>query len=237
MRSAADTASGCEIAAHTRSPVTLKQGSVNHPGSLDSGHLAFRILDQFSVGIVLLDQSARVLFANAAAQLLWENGGPLRPNSGITHLSPEHARRLGDIVRSALSGTRVRTMCFPSSSRGRALMILVASVKGAELHRSDFRHLRSAAAILFICDPGSPAQIPASWLMDAYGLTLGEARVVRAVSSGAAVADTARRLRISPNTVKTHLRRVYEKTGTGRQAELTRLMATIGLARSENFGD
>jgi hypothetical protein len=127
---------------------------------LDSGHLAFRILDQFSVGVVLLDQSARVLFANAAAQSLSENGGPLRLNSGITHLSPEHARRLGDIVRSGLSGTRVRTMCLPSSSRGRPLMILVAPAKGAEPHRSDFCHLRSAAAILFVCDPGSPGTNP-----------------------------------------------------------------------------
>jgi hypothetical protein len=37
--------------------------------------------------------------------------------------------------------------------------------------------------------------------------------------------------------VRTHLRRVYEKTGTSRQAELARLMATIGLARSETLDD
>jgi DNA-binding CsgD family transcriptional regulator len=141
------------------------------------------------------------------------------------------------VVRSVLSGSPVRTMSFPSSSNGRSLMVLVAPVKGAELDRSDFRHLRSPAAILFVCDPGSRAQIPVSWLMDAYGLTLREARVAGTVASGASIVDCARRLRISPNTVKTHLRRVYEKTGTSRQADLTRLIATIGLAQSENFSD
>jgi DNA-binding CsgD family transcriptional regulator len=61
--------------------------------------------------------------------------------------------------------------------------------------------------------------------------------VALAVSSGTTISDTARRLRISPNTVKTHLRRVFGKTGTSRQAELSRLMATISLARgSESDG-
>jgi DNA-binding CsgD family transcriptional regulator len=68
-------------------------------------------------------------------------------------------------------------------------------------------------------------------------LTLAEVKVALAVSSGTAISDTARRLRISPNTVKTHLRRVFGKTGTSRQAELSRLMATISLARgSESDG-
>jgi DNA-binding CsgD family transcriptional regulator len=60
---------------------------------------------------------------------------------------------------------------------------------------------------------------------------LAEVRVALAVASGAAISDTARQLKISPNTVKTHLRHIYEKTGTKRQADLCRLMATISLAR------
>ena len=173
-----------------------------------------------------------MLFANAAAQSLAESGNPLRVDSGVTGLSPEHACRLGDAIRSVLRGTVVRTVSLPSSSSGRPLMVLATPVKGAKLNRSDVHHRRSAAAILFIFDPGSPTHVPVAWLTDAYGLTLAEARVARAVSSGTTIADTAQRLSISPNTVKTHLRRVYEKTGTSRQAELVRLMATIGLART-----
>src|SRR5262252_5957083 len=103
MRGAVDTARDREIAAHTGWPVPLEQGrSVNGLRSLANGLVAFRILDQFSVGVVLLDQSARVLFANAAAQSLAERGNPLRVDSGVTGLSPEHACRLGDVIRSVL---------------------------------------------------------------------------------------------------------------------------------------
>lgn len=69
--------------------------------------------------------------------------------------------------------------------------------------------------------------------MEAYGLTLTEARVALAVASGITISATARRLKVSVNTVKTHLRRVYEKTGTSRQAELSRLIATISLTRGD----
>ena len=85
--------------------------------------------------------------------------------------------------------------------------------------------------MVMLCDPDRPSQVPAAWMMDAYGLTSAEVRVAVAASCGTTIADTARRLAISPNTVKTHRRRVFEKTGTTRQAELSRLMATISLAQ------
>lgn len=86
---AVDTARDRKIAAHTRWPVPLDQArSVNCLRSLANGHLVIRILDQFSIGVVLLDQFARVLFANAAAQSLAESGNPLGVDSGVTDLSP-----------------------------------------------------------------------------------------------------------------------------------------------------
>jgi DNA-binding CsgD family transcriptional regulator len=71
--------------------------------------------------------------------------------------------------------------------------------------------------------------IPLVCIMDAYGLTLAEARVALAASSGLTIPETAQRLSVSPNTVKTHLRKVFAKTGMSRQTELARLMASIGL--------
>jgi DNA-binding CsgD family transcriptional regulator len=89
-----------------------------------------------------------------------------------------------------------------------------------------------AAALLFIVDPANRADIPLAWIMDAYGLTQAEARVALVAASGATIPETALRLNVSPNTVKTHLRKVFAKTGTSRQAELGRLMASIGLLKA-----
>jgi DNA-binding CsgD family transcriptional regulator len=71
--------------------------------------------------------------------------------------------------------------------------------------------------------------MPPEWVMDAYGLTLAEARVALHVASGRSVADVGAQLKISPNTVKTHLRRVFSKTGVHRQAELASITASLKL--------
>ena len=192
------------------------------------------VFDRLSVGIVLLDRFARVVFANAAARSLSADGGPVRVNSCVTCPSSPEARRLDELIRSALGGTSVRAMSLPSASSGRPLMVLASPVRGGDADPSDIRSIRNAAAMLMLCDPDRPAQIPAAWMMDAYGLTMAEVRVALAVSGGATISGTARRLKVSPNTVKTHLRRVFHKTGTNRQAELSRLMATIGLAHGND---
>jgi DNA-binding CsgD family transcriptional regulator len=64
--------------------------------------------------------------------------------------------------------------------------------------------------------------------MDAYGLTQAEARVALAASSGNTVLETAQLLKLSPNTIKTHLRPVFAKTAAGRQADLAGVIASLG---------
>ena len=123
-------------------------------------------------------------------------------------------------------------MSVPRPSDGQLLTILVSSVRGRDIGRFADLCMPDAAVQLFIVDPANRAGVPISWIMDAYGLTQAEAKVALAASSGLTMPEAATRLGLSPNTIKTHLRRVFVKTGTGRQTELARLMASIGLLRA-----
>jgi DNA-binding CsgD family transcriptional regulator len=58
-----------------------------------------------------------------------------------------------------------------------------------------------------------------------YKLTPSELRVLLGIVEVGGVADTAEALGIASGTVKTHLLRVFAKTGTRRQAELVKLVA------------
>lgn len=215
----------------------LCSGRNPSPATLDRERgklVTLNVFDQLSVGVVLLDRSAKVVFANAAARSLSSEDGPLHLNSSVTSHSPVHSRRLCELIKSALNGTPARTMSIPAADSGPPLMVLVSPVE--ELDRSEVRGVRNAAAMVLLCDFDRTAHVPAAWIMDAYGLTRAEVKVALAIAAGTTIPLTARQLKISPNTVKTHLRRVYEKTGTARQAELSRLIATIGLAR-DSAGD
>jgi DNA-binding CsgD family transcriptional regulator len=202
-------------------------GHVADPDGADS--MPFQLWDHLSVGIVLVDRFAKVLFANAAARSMSGGDSGVLVNSRLTARSP--ARRFDELIQSALDREAVRVVALSSSVGGLPMIVLVSPVRKAESKRSDCRGLRNAAVLVRLYDPGRQAPIPVSWMMDAYCLTRAEAQVAIAIASGATIAEIARRLRISSNTVRTHLRHAFDKTGTRRQTHLCRLVSTLGLAR------
>lgn len=199
-------------------------------GYLAMHHAAFNVLDRLADGVVVLDRKARVLFANATARRMTEDGSLRLHQSVGTHL-PAHSQRLNELIRAALQGAVGGTMGLPRSGDGRLLTVLVSSIRSKDLGRLSDAGVKDAAVLLFVIDPANRRSIPLGQIMDAYGLTHAEARVALAACSGNTVLETAQSLRLSPNTIKTHLRRVFAKTATGRQAELAGLIAAIGTVR------
>jgi DNA-binding CsgD family transcriptional regulator len=191
---------------------------------------AFNILDRLSDGVVILDRSASVLFANTAARGL-EAEGALRLRPPIATSSSPHSYRLTELIKQALTGKPGGTMSFPRNADGRLLTVMVTSIRSKDHGRLSDAGFKDAAVMLFIVDPANRRSIPVGQIMDAYGLTQAEARVALAASSGNTVGETARLLNLSPNTIKTHLRRVFAKTSTGRQTELAGLIAAVGSMR------
>jgi DNA-binding CsgD family transcriptional regulator len=194
---------------------------------------AFDVLDQLSDGVMLLDRRAHLLFANAAARAL-ETSGALRLRKSVATYSPPHSQRLAELIRSALEGSPGGTMSMPGRIAGRHLTILVSSVRGKDVGRFSDLNMKDAAVLVFIIDPAKRNSIPLARIMDAYELTHAEARVALASSLGKTVLEAAKLLGLSPNTIKTHLRRVFAKTATARQAELARVVASMGVIRFPN---
>lgn len=74
--------------------------------------------------------------------------------------------------------------------------------------------------------PANDAQIDANTLHARFELTPAETRVAAALCEGLQPMQVADRLNISRTTVAFHLRNIYAKTGTNRQAELVALLLT-----------
>jgi DNA-binding CsgD family transcriptional regulator len=199
-------------------------------GYLAMQQAAFNVLDRLADGVIVLDRKARVLFANATARRMAEEGS-LRLHQSIGTHSPAHSQRLSELIRAALQGAPGGAMSLPRNLDGRLLTVLVSSIRSKDLGRLSDAGVKDAAVLLFAIDPANRRSIPLGQIMGAYGLTHAEARVALAASSGNTILETAQSLNLSPNTIKTHLRRVFAKTATGRQAELARLIAAIGSVR------
>jgi DNA-binding NarL/FixJ family response regulator len=70
---------------------------------------------------------------------------------------------------------------------------------------------------------------PPDIIAESYRLTPTELRVLTALVDVGGVPDVAAALGVAETTVKTHLGRLFSKTGTRRQAELVKLVAGFAM--------
>jgi DNA-binding CsgD family transcriptional regulator len=84
-----------------------------------------------------------------------------------------------------------------------------------------------ARVLVLIVDPSAPSRAAASAIQTTFGLTAAEARVAVLIGSGLSGPATAAMLGISPSTVKTHLKRCFEKTGVHSQVGLARILGAL----------
>ncbi|MEP6567626.1 MAG: helix-turn-helix transcriptional regulator [Mesorhizobium sp.] len=88
---------------------------------------------------------------------------------------------------------------------------------------------RRAAVAVFIGDAAAPIEMPTDAMRLLYELTPAEQRVFELVAAGQPTGSIAQTLGIAPSTVRTHLLRVFEKTGRHTRAELVKLSREITL--------
>src|SRR5262249_12175110 len=86
----------------------------------------------------------------------------------------------------------------------------------------------SPAVIVFVSDPEQSRCVPLpDQLRAVFGLTRTEALVAVGIFQGERVKAAADALGIGRTTARTHLQRVFGKTGTRKQAELVRIIARM----------
>jgi DNA-binding CsgD family transcriptional regulator len=81
-----------------------------------------------------------------------------------------------------------------------------------------------AVAIVLVSDPEIEMRARIESLRDRFGLTPAEATFALEIIKGDGRKATADRLGITVGTARSHLSKIFDKTGVTRQAELVRLI-------------
>jgi DNA-binding CsgD family transcriptional regulator len=197
-------------------------------------------LELMTVGVIMVTKSARVLFMNRTARSMVSRRDGLQVDAtGLRALRFRDTATL----RAHIAGAAERTAGRGSPSGGvfrlprplgRAALEIVVSPISAE--RTWCSGERAVAAV-YITDPGQIPQRPEGTLSKMYGLTLAEAKVAAFIARGLTGRQAADKLEVSYNTLKTHLKRVFVKTGTNNQGALIRLIvAGAGLVDLSSGG-
>ena len=194
-------------------------------------------IDRLPLAVVLMSRSGDVVFANRSATSMLAHTDILR-----LERSPS-GRGLGRLVAKAPSVNRQIEKALSTASRITDVLHFSSVIRvpgtqpgqawSIQLSRlsptNDFSANGELPEIIaFLTDPGQPIRMAPGLLCRTYGLTPAEERVAVAATAAGPLEELAETLLLRVNTIKTHLRQVYAKTGVRGRAELVRLV--LGLA-------
>jgi DNA-binding CsgD family transcriptional regulator len=180
-------------------------------------------LDGLGAGLFVVDATGRIVHANASGRAMLRERLVLRDAGGrLAACEARAASALKEVLAksaapdagqaslplSAGDGTHYVAHLLPLASGERPTGAGYPALSAVLVHK---------AAIEAHCPPEVIARL--------YNLTPSELRVLLAIVEVGGVPETARALGVTEATVKTHLHRLFGKTGAVRQADLVKLVA------------
>lgn len=212
------------IAPHFRRAVTIS-------GILDDARNTVATfgaaLDATASGVVIVDRDGQILHANAAAQPMLDAGDAIQDIGGRLDLREELVPgQLAAAIRATGNEATLgrRGLGIPTRRRdGTPVVVTVMPLQQRTL-LGGVPSLATAAVL--IAESAAP-RLPADALSLLYDLTPAEVRVFEFAVEGHSNSAVATALGVLPSTVKTHMLRVFEKTGVRTRVGLANLSHRI----------
>ncbi len=186
-------------------------------------------LDRLRTGVILLDNLGQIVALNSAAhQILSQNDGLTIEKRTLAASSSNQTNEMRTRIGAAALTARGKGLSAggfmeierPSGKRAFAVVIIPSSPQ------TFAPSAREPAVTLFVSDPERKIHTEPEMLAQVYGFTAAESRLAEQLMNGETLRYAAERLGVSHNTARTHLQRIYEKTGTRHQSALVRLLLT-----------
>ena len=182
-------------------------------------------LDRFGRAAMLLDREARVTRMNQSAAALMSDR--FRVRDGRFQATDQQSQaRINALVH------RIRTT--PPGAFLHAPMALVCrdglpwlAIDTLPFGRRYEECFGGDRALLVISNLTEAKARTEASLRAIFGFTPAEARLAAALSRGKSLDQSARDFGVGPTTQRSHLKSIFAKTGTGRQAELVAVLARI----------
>ena len=171
-------------------------------------------LDELAIGVLIAARSGRMLYANRLAEATLRT---MRDAAG----SAAPVRRLREVITRP-DGQR-RAIARGPLQRPVIVRAIPVSGVGAERLLPN----PECQVVVFLRDPDRHEGTPRAELMASLGLTSREASLAELLARDMTVTDAAATLGITRENARIHLKRIFSKTDTRRQAELVSLILRL----------
>lgn len=185
------------------------------------------VIDRLSTAVFLVDGVSRVVHHNTAAEALLDRCASLTMSQGrLTATSPSARADLAAAIEAAVSDGFCRIPMQQAVPLGDGALGRGAIATVLPLGRGQ-HEAHEAAAAVFVQDAVATPLVLLEAFGALYGLTPTEQRFLGALMAGRTVSEAAAVLNVRESTAKTHLKNMFQKTGTCRQVELMRLVMAL----------
>jgi DNA-binding CsgD family transcriptional regulator len=185
-------------------------------------------IDALGAAVYLVNAGGKLVRANPRGDELVDGGRLLRVADGCLVPIDETGRNeFRRVVAEAGNGDRIMRPCCAAvplaDGDGNRFVAHVLPLTAG--HRREAANATGATAAIFIQRAEMSPTLPIEAIACQFSLSRAELRVLMGLIEIGPPGEVAPVLGLSEATVRTHLRRVFEKTGTSRQADLVKLVA------------
>jgi DNA-binding CsgD family transcriptional regulator len=195
------------------------------------------VLNTLPLGVVFLAAGGTAIYSNHAAEEMFRANDGLSLRQGMLSAVD---RRAGAQLRKAIDDAfspcqmPVQTaVSVPRPSQCREYRIVAAPLR---TRFQQFVGTPLPLAVALITDPERQKPAGVQLLIQMYKLTPREAALGAKLSEGKSIRQAAQELSISYETARAHLRHIFSKTGTSRQAELLLLISRLPDGKPDQHG-
>lgn len=183
--------------------------------------LLVALLNTLACALLILDQTQRIHFANAAAERALAAGDLIGRGDDLLTTAPADRLRLSQIIaaatfRASLPG-EMRSSLLLTNGNGVARIAYVRALPVADTGPCA---RRLPLILLAMPVAGDIDHAHTGPFALAYGLTRTEERVLVHLANGATLKAAAAQLQVATATVTTHVKHIFDKTGMRRQSDL-----------------
>ena len=197
--------------------------------------LAISALDGLNAGLLYLTREGNVRSANTFAEkLIVERDGVSILNGRLMLANKDETAQLEKMIGQTLKtfevvSVRNDNVLLVTRPSGRLpYQITMTPAPDSRDSQSIFANRHGASILVRIVDPTSKAVANWSALQFHYALTPGETRLAQAFVDQASLSAAADVCRIKIGTARNIIKSLYRKTHTHNQAELMRLLLSVG---------
>jgi DNA-binding NarL/FixJ family response regulator len=180
--------------------------------------------DRFLVGVVIVDEKGGVQVTNKEAERILGEEDGLTVSQGVLKGSvPKQNSKLHDAIGRAFHEENLDEIVpFPRLSGGRPYLVLIPGQRFSPDQQPE-------AVVLLVIDTEQRTKVSGDTLVRLYNLTPSETRVALMLIDGKRLDQIAEELAIAQTTVVFHLKNLFRKTETNRQADLIRVLLSVPL--------